>query len=85
MIRGPLTRRKLMREHRWTSEHAWAYFDSELSPRDRARVEDHAGLCPECRRALRELRWTLKGLMGLRPVQPEGVSDRVIDRLRRER
>jgi anti-sigma factor RsiW len=73
-----------MREHRWTSVHASAYLDGELSAAERARVEEHAGLCPECRQALRELRRTLEGLMGLRPVCSEGVADRVIDRLRRE-
>jgi anti-sigma factor RsiW len=84
VIRRLLARRRFMRGHRWTGEHASAYLGGELSIRDHARVEAHAGLCPECRRALIELRRMLEGLMGLRPAPSEGVTERIIDRLRSE-
>ena len=84
MIRRFLAERRFMRDHRWTGRHASAFLDGELSVPDRARVEKHAGLCPECRRALRELRRTLEELMGLRSMPSEGIADRIIDRLRCE-
>lgn len=83
-MRGLVAHRRSMREHRWTGGHVSAYVDGELAPHDRTRIEAHAELCPECRRALRELRRTLQGLMGLKATPTEGIADRVIDRLRRE-
>jgi hypothetical protein len=84
VIRRLLARRRFMRGHRWTGEHASAYLDAELPIRDRDRAEAHAGLCPECRRALIELRRMLEGLMGLRFTPSKGVAERIIDRLRSE-
>lgn len=81
MIRRWWRERRLMREHRWTTAHLSAYLDGELAATERARVEEHAGFCPECRRLLRTLRRTLEGLMGLRVPPSEGVAERVIDRL----
>jgi predicted anti-sigma-YlaC factor YlaD len=84
MIRGFLARRRYMREHRWTHAHLSEYLDQELKSEDVARVEDHVGICPHCRRVLATLRRTLEGLRSL-PAEPApGVADGVIDRLRDE-
>jgi predicted anti-sigma-YlaC factor YlaD len=84
MIRRWLERRRFMREHHWTHAHLSDYLDEELSPRERKRVEEHVGMCPQCTRVLRTLRRTLKGLMGLRGEPQPGVADGVIQRLRGE-
>jgi anti-sigma factor RsiW len=73
-----------MREHRWTTAHLSEYLDGELVATERARVEEHAGFCPECRRMLRTLRRTVEGLRSLRLPVSEDVAERVIDRLRSE-
>ena len=72
-----------MRRHRWTATRLSEYLDGELSDRDRACVEQHAGICPQCSRVLAQLRRTLRELMGLRDEPPPGVADAVIERLRR--
>jgi anti-sigma factor RsiW len=76
---------RFYREHRWTHDHLSEYLDDELSAAERRRVEEHTSLCPHCRRVLASLRRTLVGLrmLGSRPAAP-GVSDAIIDRLRRE-
>lgn len=85
MIGRLLARRRFMREHRWTHEHLSEYVDAELAPTQTARVEEHVGLCPQCRRVLATLRRTLENLRTL-PAEPRpGVADGVIDRLREER
>lgn len=82
MIRGMLERRRFMREHRWTHAHLSDYLDQELASDQEARVEKHAGVCPQCRRVLATLRRTLQGLHALRSEPSPGVADRVIARLR---
>jgi anti-sigma factor RsiW len=82
MIRRLLSRRRFMREHRWTHSHLSEYIDADLSPRDRERLEDHVSVCPQCRRVLATLIRTLEGLHGLRGEAPPGVADTVIGRLR---
>lgn len=84
MIRRRLEKRRFMREHRWTGARFSAYFDRELSARERERLEAHAGLCPECRRMLATLRRTLAGLRGLAGDSraPADLADSVIERLR---
>lgn len=73
------------REHRWTHAHLPEYLDEELPEGDRQRVEAHTGLCPQCRHVLATLRQTLQGLrtLGAQPAG-DGVSEAVIERLRRE-
>jgi len=44
-----------------------AYLDAELGIRSAARIERHAGECPECRRLLDGLRRMLVVLQGLQP------------------
>jgi anti-sigma factor RsiW len=84
MIRRLLQRRRFMREHEWTHAHLSAYLDDDLSRAERERVEDHVGMCPQCRRVLRTLRKTLKSLMDL-PLEPRpSLADGVIERLRHE-
>jgi anti-sigma factor RsiW len=84
MIRRLLSRMRYMREHRWTHAHLSAYLDEELADEDRARVEEHVGICPQCRRVLATLRRTLERLRGLsREPQPQ-VAEGVIERLREE-
>jgi anti-sigma factor RsiW len=84
MMRNLWNRRRFMREHHWTHAHLSEYLDGDLGQRDRARVEKHVGLCPECRRALAGLRRTLAALMGLREDAPTDVAAGVIARLRGE-
>jgi len=84
MIRGLVARMRFMREHRWTHSHLSAYLDEELDRRERARVEEHTGICPHCRRVLATLRRTLEGLRGLSAERRPDVADAVIERLRGE-
>lgn len=84
MIRRLLHRRRFMREHRWTHAHLNDYLEADLSPQELRRVEEHVGLCPECRRVLRSLRRTLETLMKLQTSAPPHLTDGIIDRLRRE-
>jgi anti-sigma factor RsiW len=84
MIRRLLARRRYMREHRWTHAHLSEYLDQELRAEDAARVEEHVGICPHCRRVLATLRRTLKGLRVLRAQPEPGVAEGVIERLRDE-
>ena len=73
-----------MREHRWTHAHLSAYLDSDLRDDERARVEDHVGICPHCSRVLATLRRTLERLRDL-PARPQPeVAEGVIERLRAE-
>jgi anti-sigma factor RsiW len=82
MIRRLLERMRFMREHRWTHAHLSEYLDRELADDERARVEDHVGLCPQCRRVLATLRRTLERLRDL-PGKPQPeVAEGVIERLR---
>jgi anti-sigma factor RsiW len=82
MIRGLVGRIRFMREHRWTHSHLSVYLDEELSPRERARVEEHVGLCPHCHRVLATLKRTLEGLRALRTERPPDLAETVIERLR---
>ncbi|MGH2761934.1 MAG: zf-HC2 domain-containing protein [Thermoleophilaceae bacterium] len=84
MIRRLLERRRYMREHRWTHAHLSGYLDDELSRRERERVEEHVGMCPQCRRVLRTLKRTLESLMHLSTEPRPGVAEGVIERLRAE-
>jgi anti-sigma factor RsiW len=84
MIRRLLQRMRFMREHRWTHAHMSEYLDHELADEERARVEEHVGLCPQCRRVLATLRRTLQRLRDL-PAQPQPeLAEGVIERLRDE-
>jgi YD repeat-containing protein len=47
------------------------YVDGDVAENDRARVEEHVGVCPECRRLLASPRGTLAALMGLRENGPQ--------------
>jgi predicted anti-sigma-YlaC factor YlaD len=71
-----------MREHRWTHAHLSDYLDEDLAGAERERVEEHVGLCPQCRRVLSTLRRTLAGLRELRsPHQPD-LEHGIVERLR---
>jgi anti-sigma factor RsiW len=76
---------RFYREHRWTHAHLSDYLDEELSETERRRVEEHTSLCPHCRRVVATLGRTLEELrmLAATPATP-GVSDAVIERLRRE-
>jgi anti-sigma factor RsiW len=84
MIRRFLAHRRYMREHRWTHAHLSEYLDEALAPEHAARVEEHVGVCPHCRRVLATLRRTLEGLRSLQAKAEPSVADGVIDRLREE-
>jgi predicted anti-sigma-YlaC factor YlaD len=85
MIRRLIQRRRFMREHKWTHAHLSDYLDDGLSRPERDRVEEHVGMCPQCRRVLRTLRRTLEHLMDLPVELRPSVADGVIERLRRSR
>ncbi len=77
-----LKKRRFMRDHEWTHEHLSDYIDGELRDRERERVEEHVGMCPQCRRVLATLRKTVAGLGSLMsPSPPPGLADSVIGRL----
>ncbi|MGH2961458.1 MAG: anti-sigma factor family protein [Solirubrobacterales bacterium] len=84
MIRRLLARRRFMREHRWTHAHLSAYLDDELDASERDGVQEHVGVCPQCRRVLATLRRTLGGLRALQAPRQPGLADGVIARLRDE-
>jgi anti-sigma factor RsiW len=84
MIRRLLDRMRYMREHRWTHAHLSAYIDQELADDERARVEEHVGICPHCRRVLATLRRTLERLRELSGGPQPRVAEDVIERLRAE-
>jgi anti-sigma factor RsiW len=84
VIREFLARRRYMREHRWTHAHLSAYLDRQLSQEERARVEAHASICPNCTRVLATLRRMLEGLHGLAGERDPGIVDGVVRRLREE-
>ena len=73
---------RFMRDHEWTHEHLSDYIDGELPEPERERVEEHVGMCPQCRRVLATLRKTVSGLGSLMsPSAPPGLADSVIGRL----
>ncbi len=80
---GPIRRFTFMREHRWTHARLSQYLDDELSPSERRRLEQHTGICPQCKRVLATLQRTLQALTALRHEPAPGVADGVIERLRR--
>ncbi len=84
MIRRLLQRRRFMREHDWTQAHVSEYIDEELTAEERARLEEHVSICPQCRRVLATLRRTVESLMGLGDESRPSVADGVIQRLRNE-
>jgi anti-sigma factor RsiW len=84
MIRRFLAHRRYMREHRWAHEHLSEYLDEELGADEVARVEEHASICPHCKRVLATLRRTLESMRSMHPYPRAGVADGVIERLREE-
>ena len=81
MLRHPI---RFMLDHRYTRAHASEFVDGELDARDHRRVDEHAGMCPPCRRFVASLRHTVEALIGLRTQPDGGVADDVIRRLRDE-
>lgn len=81
---GRIARWRAAREHGWAAAHLLEYLDGELPPRDRERLERHAGVCPECRQAIASLRRTMRELTRLRSRPRRDVAGGVIERLRRE-
>jgi len=67
-----LTWRKISfhRDHRWAGPRLSRYVDGDLRPRQERRLSHHEGLCPECRRAIRQLRRLVTTLPGLRERAP---------------
>lgn len=67
-----LTWRKISfhRDHRWASSRLSRYVDGELRRRQERRLAQHEGLCPECRRAIRQLRRLVATLPRLRDREP---------------
>jgi anti-sigma factor RsiW len=82
MIRKRLARRRFVREHRFTQDHMSQYVDGELAVEERSRVEEHVGVCPQCRRVFATLKRTMESLRGLASEPRPALSDGIIDRLR---
>jgi len=82
MIGRLLGRRRFMRDHRFVQSRLSPYIDGELPPNERVRVEDHVGVCPQCRRVLATLKRTIEGLRGLDTPRRPGLDDRIVDHLR---
>jgi anti-sigma factor RsiW len=77
------------RDHRWAQPRLSAYVENELPARQRRRLTRHEGICPECRRAIRQLKKLLKTLPGLRADRaPSDIAERtarsVRERIERE-
>jgi anti-sigma factor RsiW len=86
MVWGRLNAR---RDHRWAESRFSAYVEDELPQRQRRRLARHEGICPECRRAIRQLKKLLKTLPGLRSDKaPADLAERtarsVRERIERE-
>jgi anti-sigma factor RsiW len=80
-----LTWRKINfhRDHRWADPRLSRYVDGDLRPRQQRRLAGHEGLCPECRRAIRQLRRLVTTLPGLRERRPAPeVADRTAQAVR---
>jgi anti-sigma factor RsiW len=76
--------RRMRLEHRWSQRRMSRYVDDDMSPRERARLERHADLCPECGPLRRAMLWLVSELRELR-VRPErSIAPEVIERLRAE-
>ncbi len=75
-----IKKRRFMRDHEWTHEHLSDYIDGELRERERERVEEHVGMCPQCRRVLATLRKTVAGPglahVALPATRPRGFGHR---------
>lgn len=57
--------------------------DGALAPGELEPLQAHLEQCPECRRALDELRRTLDLIKGLEPVEPPPwLADRILERVR---
>lgn len=82
MIRKLLARRRFMRDHHFAQARMSQYVDEELPPGERRRVEEHVGVCPQCRHVLATLKRTIEGLQRLGSERRPGLSDGIIDRLR---
>jgi Putative zinc-finger len=62
-----------------------SYLDGAASPAERAALEAHLVLCPECPAALEELRWTTRQIRGLEPVEPPPwMAAKIMARLRED-
>jgi len=75
------------RDHRFTRTQASVYLDGELGADDRGRIDSHTHICPPCARFMAGLRRTVSALGQLRNTEGPhvGVSDGVLDRMRKER
>jgi hypothetical protein len=69
-------------DHRWTQRRMSGYIDEDMTTRQRARLEAHASICPECGPLLRGLIWMVHALHGLRADPGRSVAPSVIERLR---
>jgi anti-sigma factor RsiW len=73
------------RDHRWAQSRLSAYVENELAGRQRRRLARHEGICPECRRAIRQLKQLLRTLPGLRTDKAPGDMAKRTARSVRER
>lgn len=69
------------RDHRWSRRHVHDYLDGELDTAQRARLERHARLCPECGPMLRSFVRLLRLLPLLRLAPLSSVAPGVLAHL----
>jgi Putative zinc-finger len=66
-------------DHQWSQQHLSHYVEGDLAPRDRRRLDRHAGQCVDCGRGLRAVRAMLRALAGAATEDvraPAGILDR---------
>jgi hypothetical protein len=80
------TEREVSNEHLFCAEHLGEYLADGLAGEDRSRLESHVAACPECARALADLRTTeIHMNAALSPLTPSAdFEDRLIASLRDE-
>jgi hypothetical protein len=74
-----------MKECRIHREAMSAHVDGAAAPAEAAALEAHLATCEACRRAFEELRWTMRQVKGLEPVEPPPwMTAKIMARLRAE-
>lgn len=79
---GLSERLRFRRDHRWVEPRASKYLDGDLGPDERARLEHHLGVCPECRALLDGLRAVIGSLGALGAQEPPVIAPALLTAIR---